>query len=424
MRRILYLDGLRGWAALFVLFHHLLLTFAPDGKETALHASPVVAPLGFLTDGPLAVAVFFILSGIVLTAAVTAAQEKGLQLSLPALLLKRWLRLGLPICAAGLLVLTLFVLNLDRSIAIGWASESSFMREFFPPGYAPTPALILREAFLSAFIGPTPPHDPVLWTIRIEFAGSILIFLLALLIPAGRLRLFAATGAGIALALLPPAWPETQPLGWIGNYCALFALGMVLHELLRLDAARAGKPGGWRDPSGLTLIIFGLCLYPLFGIRIYDLASTPPVIGGQPILGGSQLRAALVVTGVLLSPTLQQILANPVSAFLGRISFGLYLLHAPLIWSAGGLSYFALSPTTGHLSAALLASMLVLILALGLSALFESLIERPSIRISGRLVSWIAALPRRLRIGRGHGVSGNLELAPVAARRQARHAFE
>lgn len=429
MRRILYLDGLRGWAALFVLFHHLLLTFAPDGKETALHVSPIAAPLGFLTDGPLAVAVFFILSGIVLTAAVTTAQEKGLQLDLLPLLLKRWLRLGLPIFAAGLLVLALFVLNLDRSIAIGWAAESSFMREFFPPGYAPSLALILREAFVSAFIGPTPPHDPVLWTIRIEFAGSVLIFLLALVIPAGRLRLVAALCLGIALALVPPVWPETQPLGWIGNYCSLFALGMVLHEAMRLDARRNGEPGankpeGWRDPAGLTLIILGLCLYPLFGIRIYDLAAAPPVIGGQPILGGSQLRAALVVIGVLLSPTLQQILANTVSAFLGRISFGLYLLHAPLIWSVGGLGYFPLAGIFGHLPAALLASMLVIVLALGLSALFEMLIEQPSIRISGRLASWMATLPRGLRAGRGRGVSGNLELAPVAARRQARHAFE
>ncbi len=76
-RRILYLDGLRGWAALFVLFHHLLLAFAPDGHEAALNASPVAAPLGFLADGPLAVAIFFILSGIVLMAAVTAAQERA-----------------------------------------------------------------------------------------------------------------------------------------------------------------------------------------------------------------------------------------------------------------------------------------------------------------------------------------------------------
>lgn len=393
MRRILYLDGLRGWAALFVLFHHLLLAFAPDGHETALKESPVSAPLGFLTDGPLAVAIFFILSGIVLTAALTAAEDKGLRLGLPSLMLKRWLRLGLPVCAAGLLVVLLFAIGWDRSIAIGWAAESSFMRQFFAAGYEPTLPVVLRESFIGAFVGPTPAHDPVLWTIRIEFAGSLLIFALALLFPAGRNRLLSALALGILLALLPPEWPAQLPLGWIGNYCALFMLGMVLHEIMRMDALSGQQPGEWRDSFGLTLILLGLCLYPLFGIHIYDPAATPPDIR-QPILGGSQLRAALVVIGVLLSPTLQQFLANTVSAFLGRISFGLYLLHAPLIWSVGGLTYLPLAEDLGHVGAALVASVIVILLSLSLSALFHAYIEQPSMRIS----AGAAALPQRLSV--------------------------
>lgn len=391
MRRILYLDGLRGWAALFVLFHHLLLAFAPDGHETALKESPVSAPLGFLTDGPLAVAIFFILSGIVLTAALTAAEDKGLRLGLPSLMLKRWLRLGLPIFAAGLLVAALFAAGWDRSIAIGWASESTFMRQFFGAGYEPTLPLVLKESFINAFVGPTPAHDPVLWTIRIEFAGSLLVFALALALPAGRTRLLAALAIGIALALLPSDWPAKLPVGWIGNYCALFALGIVLHEIMRMDYLSGKQPGEWRDAFGLTLIMLGLCLYPLFGIHVYDPAATPPDIN-QPILGGSQLRAALIVTGVLLSPTLQQFLANTVSAFLGRISFGLYLLHAPLIWSVGGLTYLPLAEDYGHVTAALVASGIVIVASLSISALFHAWVEQPSMRIS----AVAAGLPERL----------------------------
>ncbi len=423
MQRIHYLDGLRGWAALFVLFHHLLLAFAPDGQESTLHASPLLAPLGFLTDGPLAVAIFFILSGIVLTAAVTHAQMRGRDLGLGSLLLKRWLRLGIPIFAAALLVLALFTVGLDRSIAIGWASESSFMRSFFPPGYDPTLLLVLKESFMSAFLGPTPPHDPVLWTIRIEFAGSVLVFLLALLLPAGRLRLAAALVIGVALALLPPDWPAPMPLGWIGNYCALFALGVALFELLRLDLQRsASRNTEWRDALGFTLLALGLVLYPLFGLRVYDMAATPPVIGDHPILGGSQLRAALVVMGVLLSPTLQRFLSSATSDFLGRVSFGLYLLHMPLIWSVGGLAYFALSDLLGHWPAALLASAVVILLSLTMAALFHQWVEQPSMRFSARTAA-VAAKPGALfsrLIGHG-GVVRNLELLPVTARRNPRH---
>ncbi|QDO97195.1 acyltransferase [Ferrovibrio terrae] len=429
MQRIQYLDGLRGWAALFVLFHHLLLAFAPDGRESALHTSPVSAPLGFLTDGPLAVAIFFILSGIVLTAAVTSAQERGLHLRLGPLLVKRWLRLGIPIFVAGLLVLALFTVGLDRSIAIGWASESSFMRSFFPPGYDPSLLLVLKEAFIASFLGPTPPHDPVLWTIRIEFAGSVLVFLLALLLPAGRLRLAAAVVTGVALAVVPADWPSRIPLGWIGNYCALFALGVALFELLRLHHQRGGRNDPWRDAFGFTLLALGLVLYPLFGIRVYDVAAIPPVIGEAPLLGGSQLRAVLVVAGVLLSPSLQLFLSNATSAFLGRVSFGLYLLHAPLIWSAGGLAYFPLAARLGHWPAALLAALAVIVLSLCAAALFHQWVEQPSMRLSARAAA-LAAMPGRLfrrplfrSLGRG-SVGRNLELLPVAARRNPRHPFE
>lgn len=394
MRRILYLDGLRGWAALFVLFHHLLLAFAPDGHEAAIKASPAAAPLSFLTDGPLAVSIFFILSGIVLTAAVSNARGKGLALGLPALTLKRWLRLGLPIFVAGLVVLALLQLNADRSIAIGWASESSWMRKFFPPGYDPSVWTILHEAFVTAFVGPsTPVHDPVLWTIRIEFPGSILVFLLALYLPDGLPRLVAALLAGGGLALVPQAWPA----GWIANYCSLFALGVVFYELATLDARRKVEPGAWRGPVGVTLVILGLCLFPLFGVSVYDPAATPPDPALQTILGTSQMRAALIVAGVMLAPVLQHFLSNALSALLGRISFGLYLLHAPLIWSFGGMAYLPLAPHLGHAPASILASVAVGLLAMGTAWLLHYGVEQPAMTISARAAALVAVPSRRLR---------------------------
>lgn len=397
MRRILYLDGLRGWAALFVLFHHLLLAFAPDGHEAGIRTSPAAAPLSFLTDGPLAVSIFFILSGIVLAAAVTAADARGARLGLTGLVLKRWLRLGLPIFAAGLVVLALLSLQVDRSIAIGWASESSWMRKFFPPAYDPALFDILREAFVTAFIGPdTPVHDPVLWTIRIEFPGSLLIFLLALYLPAGLPRLCIGLVTGIALALVPQGLPG----GWIANYCSLFALGLVLHDLAWLDARRAIEPGAWRGPAGITLVIFGLCLFPLFGLSVYDPAATPPDPAKQAILGSSQIRAALVVAGVMLSPGLQQFLANALSGFLGRISFGLYLLHAPLIWSFGGLAYLPLQPLLGHVTAATSASVAVATLAIAVAWLFHYGVEQPSMKLSARIAARVSWPPSRVGCAR------------------------
>src|SRR3546814_9240664 len=98
-------------------------------------------------------------------ALVTGVQTCALPI-LAGLVVKRWLRLALPILAAGLVVLALFGLGLDLNAPLGWSVDSGWMRDFFPAGYRPDLWGVLREATLGAFIGPqTPLHDPVLWTI-------------------------------------------------------------------------------------------------------------------------------------------------------------------------------------------------------------------------------------------------------------------
>src|SRR3546814_5192978 len=89
---------------------------------------------------------------------------------------------------------------------LGWSVDSGWMRDFFPAGYRPDLWGVLREATLGAFIGPqTPLHDPVLWTIRIEFPGSLLVFALKLLVPRGRPAALAAFALA-AVLLVQPFW--------------------------------------------------------------------------------------------------------------------------------------------------------------------------------------------------------------------------
>src|SRR3546814_13023108 len=66
------------------------------------------------------------------------------------LVVKRWLRLALPILAAGLVVLALFGLGLDLNAPLGWSVDSGWMRDFFPAGYRPDLWGVLREATLGA----------------------------------------------------------------------------------------------------------------------------------------------------------------------------------------------------------------------------------------------------------------------------------
>lgn len=379
MRRLHYFDGLRGWAALVVVLHHLELTFAPElqGKRDAI--SPILGPFSFLADGPLAVAIFFILSGIVLAEGLKGTEIQNPVSGLTSLIVKRWLRLGLPIVAAGILVLVLFALLGDRTVETGRLTGSGWIQALFPPGYHPNLLEVLHEAIFGAFIGPdTPLHDPILWTIRVEFLGSILVFALCLFVRSGFARLAACALSGAALIATP---------AWLLNFCALFAIGVAISDLRRLSTQdERYRIAG--DIVGLSMIFLAVCVYPVLDLHLPALMQRLGEFA-DPAGHLSQwtARSLLIVGGVILSPTAQDFLARPVSLFLGRISFGLYLLHIPLLWSIGGSAYIAMSRHWPHWLAAVIASLLILA-GSGLAAtVFHRLVERPAIRIAAKASS-------------------------------------
>lgn len=379
MRRLLHLDGLRGWAALFVILHHLELGFFPAIKGSNDGISPVLGPFSFIVDGPLAVAIFFLLSGIVLAEAVQAALHRhGPQkIGLTGLVIKRWLRLGLPIVVTGLLMLALFVSVGNHTREASAISGSDWMQTLFPPGYHPAFLDVLREATIGAFVGPqTPVHDPVLWTIRVEFLGSILVFLLCLFIPEGFARL-AACAISCALLIAIPAW--------LPNFCALFAIGVALHDI-------ANRAHRWLevralacDVLGLAAILTATMIYPVLNLLVPELMQR---LGDfvDPFGHMSQwtARSILIVVGTLISPTAQTFLSLPASIFLGRISFGLYLLHLPIFFSIGIGSYLAIDRIWGHDPAAVMASLLVVLCSIFSAHAFHHVIERPSIRFASK----------------------------------------
>ncbi|HVJ42875.1 MAG TPA: acyltransferase [Dongiaceae bacterium] len=379
MRRLLHLDGLRGWAALFVILHHLELGFFPAIKGSNDGVSPILGPFSFLVDGPLAVAIFFLLSGIVLAEAVEAARRRyGAQkIGLTSLVVKRWLRLGLPIIVTGLLILILFISIGNRTTEASAVAGSDWMHTLFPPGYHPHFLDVLRETTIGAFVGPqTPVHDPVLWTIRVEFMGSILVFLLCLFIPSGFARLAACAISGMLLIAVP---------AWLPNFCALFAVGVALHDLAAHMQHRIDRHQLVCDVLGLAAILTATMLYPVLNLLVPDLMDRLGSLA-DPLGHMSQwtARSILIVAGTLISPTAQSFLSLPISLFLGRVSFGLYLLHLPVLFSLGIASYLAIEPVQGATLAAGVASLLVLSTSLAGALVFHHLIERPSIRLAGK----------------------------------------
>ena len=99
--KIVYLDGIRGVAALLVVFHHFLLAFYSayytfDANASHLHGLEIKygqSVLSVFSNGNYCVAVFFVLSGFVLSrkyfqtrvfeVVISGAQRRFLRLYIP-----------------------------------------------------------------------------------------------------------------------------------------------------------------------------------------------------------------------------------------------------------------------------------------------------------------------------------------------------
>ncbi|MBA1159341.1 acyltransferase family protein [Microvirga mediterraneensis] len=403
--RLSYLDGLRGLAALIVVLHHGLIYAAPAlyfgearysrfAWDVPLSGSPFL----LFFAGNFAVSVFFLLSGFVL-AHVFSRTVAGPA----ALVAKRYVRLTVPITAANLLslVVTAAMIALPALAAYslvrpGMAADASFLSNVIG-GLA----FCLREAFIHATLtgidGGT--YNGVLWTMQVEFIGSVLLIAVFTLARAltrtdeARLNLAAVICAVLALC-------------WYQSNLALFPTGVLLYRLGR--ALPASRP---IEIAGYGLLALGLYLgcMPESGLRpqiqnaLLQFTGTDMVTLAnhsvlRPIfkLFGANVwvpfpflpvplwrawGAVLVLLAVLCSPSLRRALSSRACAFLGLISFPLYLVHGTVLQAVFVPVFEHFGRTTGAMLAALAAFVPA---ALLIAVVFTRLTEGRALRWSER----------------------------------------
>ncbi|KAK2022906.1 hypothetical protein LX32DRAFT_173191 [Colletotrichum zoysiae] len=227
-----YLDGLRGVAAFVVyIFHYSYLWYPQlrsgygfDDDNRLFWQRPVVR---ILHSGRAGVTIFFVISGYVLTVkTLTLIHNRKDNQVLGALAgsaFRRPFRLCLPIIAST------FVIAL--AVYAGW-----YLR--LPAGYPPPRADTLRQQLLHWFWSTVDIMNPFLyvdrrnnmrgsiyndhlWTIPVEFKGSLLVFVLLLMFARAKRWIHAAAVIGVAFCLA------------VYGDCdqALFAAGLLLAEL-------------------------------------------------------------------------------------------------------------------------------------------------------------------------------------------------
>jgi len=366
------LDGVRGVAACVVVISHLIAGFypalffgAPDEARFALQHAIANSPLFVLYSGTFAVYIFFVLSGFVI-----AASAMRTRCGLLVLALTRYLRLAVPVLASVLLALALmwaFPGAPQRASAIVGNWWLDFM---YQPPY-PSLYSALREGFYTVYWLGVSYFNNVLWTMRIEFVGSVSVYAVYL-ICAERLRLpVLALLAGVALFAVRQ-WP-TNLLG--------FFLGALLFE-----GWRRGRLSQRRIPAMVLLVIGillgGLPFQPAPG-TVYHLVSTlvdrvTPAFSTVRTVGEMCLRL-----GVLQWSGARSWLESCVPQFLGRISFAVYLVHFPIL-CLGMSELFVAFGQYGRLAMGL--SILGYVSVTLLTAYgFTLMVDEPTVRGLGRL---------------------------------------
>ena len=370
-RRVAYLDGLRGLAALQVVVGHCMLAFSPASHDGVLR---------ILCDGDFAVFLFFLMSGFVLTSSFERAP-----LSVGRAALSRVIRLGLPLAAAVILCFVACLIFPEPSATAARLSGSAWLARFTPPDALHAVADASGAGMLLGYHDtglfqqlvtlPWPLYaapDPPQWSLHLEFWGSLLLIGLVwcrhvskFLYAAALAATFVAIG-GNALILFV-----------IGNLIAYGLQTRCVAEAVATQPARSAAKG---------LLVTGLVFaygdkLPLLW-RLDHLHASGLIVTSYPFFSLSrEVGATLAFTAIFGLRRIQALLGTRAIAWLGAMSFSIYLLHWGVMLTVGSWLYARVLPSGGT-SAIILATAAVVSVTLIAAIPFEHWVDRFAIRAS------------------------------------------
>lgn len=357
-----YLNGVRGVAALCVFFQHYLVKyfkFLDNGylskpEESRYLQLPFVR---LIFTGRFMVANFFILSGFVLSCKplrLIRKRDPALLDCLASSVFRRVPRLFLPLIPP---LVVSAICNYNH-----WYNDEAYDRPVDPNVQYPDLFNRLSEeyGYFTQLIDPFswgsyhPKHTPHMWTLPMEFRGSMVVFLLLLCLSKTKAAMRVLLLAAFAYYCLQTAHWDTF-LFVSGILLAEFHLvqkdaGYCLEDFLQLINIHN------KETTKLVTVIsrvfwslvfvFGLFIgsWPCNnasatpGLVTLDLL-TPQRYNSEELHGyfWYSLAAIMIMLALENLPILQRPFASPLARYLGDISFAFYIIHWTFIWTIGRL---------------------------------------------------------------------------------------
>ena len=386
--RLVALEGLRGIAAIVVVFFHavfLYWSYAIVGDTGAgvqhmrFEDNLFANPMAVIFSGTFAVSIFFVLSGFVLTVGFFST---GREVIIKKLAAKRYLRLMLPALASVMLAWLLMTLGLSSNHEVQQITQSTWLGNQW--NHVPDFFAALRQGVWEIFVGGPVNYNGVLWTMTIEFLGSFMVFLVALLFGKHKRRVWVYL---LLIILTFNTW-------YLG-----FVLGMILADLY----SQGKFPFKGVKPSlAAFLLIVGLFFggYPFVAPPEGSVYHTL-IFGGftdmQNIAFYTTIGAVCVIVASLTLPWLERFLSNKYISGLGKYTFALYLTHKLVLFTVTVGLFLWLSSFCSFNVAAIISIVVSLPIIAGVTYIFERLVDKPSIRVSGVFADWLLETKKEKR---------------------------
>src|SRR5262245_24705525 len=319
------------------------LRFVAVAAVMAFHFGVPGAHAGFL-----GVDLFFVLSGFLITD-ILLMQVEGGRVRLGHFWTRRIRRLA-----------PALVLGLAAVIAWGALEASMTSRDALRADITATLAYVANWHLISTgdYLAEDGEESPLqhMWSLAVEeqfyVAWPLALFVVALLVRPVRARLalvgaLAVGGAVLSAWRLESLWagPETSDRAYMGTDSRIFdplvgaALAVVLMLAPRLGDSR-------RANTALMLLGSATLLWAMFELGSPAGPSDRYPAGGALLfaLGSAALIGAVSTRTSFASA----MLSLPPIAYLGRISYGIYIWHWPLaVWAEEGWGWFDLSGAPG-----------------------------------------------------------------------------
>ena len=374
--KLKYLEGLRGIAAIIVVFHHYTLAFFPAfnyGLINQIHFGAgkfevfvAQTPLNLFCNGGFAVCLFFILSGYVLSQSYYQNQNPNI---LSNYAIKRYVRLFIPVSLTILISYLFIKTGLMHNGGIDDITKSG---DWLSGSFNKDDGLydLIKNIFINVFINRDNKYNPVLWTMTYELLGSFLLFSFLLIIHPIKKNF-------ILYVILIFVLFFTQYY-----FYSAFILGAFLNKYKINYSFFNSK---W---FLISLLIVGLFFgsYPLGNDidHTFYRYITFSFIGNYDFY--HVIGAFFTLFVVLKSLRLQKILSTKFLNHIGKISFSFYLIHFIILCSLSCYLFKVFYPTFGYNKSVGLAFISSLPVIIIISIYYYKYVDKFGIKFSEKIL--------------------------------------